>query len=741
MRKILLALQLIFVCCISLKGNEEPPIVNGWYEISTLQHLRWVSENPSSWDKNYRLMNDIDASDTRNWNDGAGLSPIGNYSINFTGKFDGNGYIIDKLYINRPNQDFIGLFGIVYGEECKIYHLGVTNSNILGLSFVGGLVGSSYASIANCYTTGKVSGTSEIGGIIGYSIGIISYSYSTNSVSGNIRIGGLIGFSSGTVENCFWDIEKSGLKTSDGGIGKTSAEMASKSTFINAHWNFKIIWKIDANVNSGYPFLDDRTIPKTTALEPTDTDDDGYINIKYFAHLVWVSENSSSWSSNFELDNDISADSTFYWESLSGFSPMGNFSKPFSGKFEGNGYKIDSLYISLSSQSFVGLFSCISFNCIISNLGISNAQIDGGSCTGGLLGYNKYGTIINCYCKGMITGKDNIGGLVGKSEFGNISKCYYSGIVLGSKDNIGGLVGWQSGIILNCFSKGNVKGQSYCTGGLVGNNNGKIASCYSNSEVVGTLSSTGGLVGSSVSTIINCYSTGSVSGNAYTGGLAGSINGIVSNCYSIGAVSGSTNTGGLVGSMTYFNVTNCFWDTESSGMTTSAGGIGLSTKEMMMKSNYLKHVWNFQAIWKIDPNVNNGYPYLDDRTIPITQSTEPFDTDDDGYINIKYLSHLVWISEKSSSWSSNFELDNDINADSTYLWDTFSGFSPIGNSIKPYTGKFEGNSYKIKNIFIYREGEENIGFFGTIGKECKINSLGIVSFDITGRYNIGGLVG
>ncbi|HNS18988.1 MAG TPA: hypothetical protein PKH24_00740 [Sedimentisphaerales bacterium] len=36
----------------------------------------------------------------------------------------------------------------------------------------------------------------------------------------------------------FWDIETSGQSTSAGGIGKTTAEMQTVSTFLDAGWDF-----------------------------------------------------------------------------------------------------------------------------------------------------------------------------------------------------------------------------------------------------------------------------------------------------------------------------------------------------------------------------------------------------------------------------------------------------------------------------------------------------------------------
>ena len=65
---------------------------NDPFQIENLDHLRWISEGPDE-DKDERfyssfiLTADIDASDTKNWNDGKGFRPIGN-SDKFSGSFD-----------------------------------------------------------------------------------------------------------------------------------------------------------------------------------------------------------------------------------------------------------------------------------------------------------------------------------------------------------------------------------------------------------------------------------------------------------------------------------------------------------------------------------------------------------------------------------------------------------------------------------------------------------------------------
>ena len=69
-------------------------------------------------------------------------------------------------------------------------------------------------------------------------------------------------------------------------------------------------------------------------------------------------------------------------------------------------------------------------------------------------------------------------------------------------------------------------------------------------------------------------------------------------CYSTGAVSGNGSVGGLVGSITFDGagggaVTDCFWDTQISGQTTSAGGTGKTTAEMQTAKTFLEAGWDF----------------------------------------------------------------------------------------------------------------------------------------------------
>jgi uncharacterized repeat protein (TIGR01451 family) len=157
----------------------------------------------------YYLANDIDCSGIANF------KPIGTSSSKFTGTFDGKGYKITNMYINRPSTNYVGLFGYTAtGSEIK--DVGLEEVNVSGKRYVGGLVGVNMGPITNSYSSGSVSGYSHVGGLVGYNYGPITNSYSSGSVSGSSRVGGLVGFVNlGTITNSY----SSGSVSGDSYVG------------------------------------------------------------------------------------------------------------------------------------------------------------------------------------------------------------------------------------------------------------------------------------------------------------------------------------------------------------------------------------------------------------------------------------------------------------------------------------------------------------------------------------------
>jgi len=117
--------------------------------------------------------------------------------------------------------------------------------------------------------------------------------------------------------------------------------------------------------------------------------------------------------------------------------------------------------------------------------------------------------------------------------------------------------------------------------------------------------------------VSNSYSTGSVTGNARVGGLVGfNDEGAVSNSYSTGSVTGNDYVGGLVGFNGYA-VINSFWDIETSGQATSAGGTGKTTAQMQDISTFSGAGWNIIAVANPDTrNLSYIWNIVDKQTYP-----------------------------------------------------------------------------------------------------------------------------
>ncbi|GEM_PF-3971503 len=161
-------------------GTEDDP-----YMIYDLHDLQGMIADLEAY---YALANDIDASETTEWNDGAGFEPIGKYSVltpyrePFIGSFDGRNHTITGLYIYRPSRRHVGFFGDV-AEEGEVRNVGVIDVNITGAREVGGLVGGNYGMVENSYVSGNVSGNTYVGGLVGRQRdGTLLNSYATVTV-------------------------------------------------------------------------------------------------------------------------------------------------------------------------------------------------------------------------------------------------------------------------------------------------------------------------------------------------------------------------------------------------------------------------------------------------------------------------------------------------------------------------------------------------------------------------------
>ena len=185
--------------------TEEEAINQGYTVIKTADELQAMKDNLSG---KYILMNDIDLSGY-NWD------AVGVYDTNpFTGELNGNGYVISNLKINKPTEDYQGLFGYVVNGTLK--NIALENVDVTGAEGVGGLAGGIQGNITNSYSTGSVTGDVAVGGLAGGILqGDITNSYSTGSVTGDGYVGGLAGIVQGDITNSYF----TGSVTGDSGVG------------------------------------------------------------------------------------------------------------------------------------------------------------------------------------------------------------------------------------------------------------------------------------------------------------------------------------------------------------------------------------------------------------------------------------------------------------------------------------------------------------------------------------------
>lgn len=293
--------------------------------------------------------------------------------------------------------------------------------------------------------------------------------------------------------------------------------------------------------------------PASTAYTPTVYTNTGagaltaYMYINNATQLNILRNTSSLWGRNFALSTNVSA------ASISGFTPIGNITTNFTGKFDGLGRYIDTVVINGTTNA--GLFGVTGATADIRNLTLYLNAISGTSNVGQLVGNNQ-GTIDGIIIvNGKVTGTGaNVGGLAGLNS-GTISNVENLGVVLGpnATNSVGGLVGQNTGTITNALSAGLVSGST--AGGLVGVNS----------------------------------ATGNVQNSFWDTGTTGKSTGVSSNAHIFQATAG------------------CY----AGGACVNGGSANLTSA-----TTYTNAGWNFTNKWGIISNVSYPYPLENFPTTP-----------------------------------------------------------------------------------------------------------------------------
>ena len=544
------------------------------YVVATPEDLLHIS---SSLDCSFVQVNDITLS-------GETVLPIGTEDTPFTGKYNGNGFIISNIVISSEDSTHIGLFGYSNGQI----------ENVV---------------LDNCFVNGYSKSSTIYGGaLLGYNNGKILNSSVSATVElaakqekANTYVGGLCGFSSGVINNCSF----SGSVTSKV-LYVSSTAYAGGICGLNTYGN------IQNCRNNGQVLAKGFTSSNSCA--------------------GGIAGESYSVISNCTNDGKVSA--TFsaitYAGGIAGKSYGASGCKN-SGEIYAN-----SQYTSTGTGLWNDTFSggIIGFNngtvSFCENTGVVHADSSTKSViAGGIAGMNSsYSTIQDSKNSGRIYceksgGETRVGGIAGSSYLNSIIKrCCNTGSVTTagnqrfSVGHGGGIVGClQYGTVFQTCNHGNISiaSDEYVPylGGIAGGSSGTIIDCYNDGSL--SLSYTpkdswedgglcGGICGYSDSTISCCYNIGKISFDEYAsvGGICGADSGQKENCFALVAYSDSTAT--------------VITDVASKEKETYTG-------------------FDFEDIWACSTENNEGRPYL---------KTQPSPNSDGWY---KERSDLVPVSE------------------------------------------------------------------------------------------------
>ena len=489
------------------------------------------------------------------------------------------------------------------------------------------------------------------------------------------------------------------------------------------------------------------------------------------------------------------------WEPIGSDANSDNAER-YNGVFKGNGHTISNLFINRTSTDGVGLFGATGTDSEVRRVGLESVNVTGKDHTGGLAG-NAYGDIRSSYTTGSVSGGGDVGGLVGYHEGADkiIASSYSNAAVTASGDRVGGLVGvLKFTSAFASYATGDVTTSGNQVGGLNGNVSfGSIVASYATGAVTGS-TDVGGLTGYvGISSVIASYATGAVTGSTDVGGLLGASglgSTITDSYWNIGTSGQTTSAGGVwkttdqlqspkvyggIYAKWNVDVDNVDKDKDPATNPDDPWDFGTASQYPALKADF---DGNGKTTWQEFGQQKRSAPPGVDH-----------DADNDGLIEITTLAQLNALrwDLNGNGGSSNpdyyavfpnpawgmgckltdhdgnpltarqpvcigyeLEADLDFNTatatdvggaividDKDAYWNGGAGWEPIGTDTPPnnYNAVFEGNGHTISNLFINRGAADYIGLFGSVDDSARIYQVGLEDVNVTGRNNVGALVG
>lgn len=444
-----------------------------------------------------------------------------------------------------------------------------------------------------------------------------------------------------------------------------------------------------------------------------------------------------------------------------GWVPIGTYSHPFKGTFDGKGRGIRSLFMpdSRVASNDSGLFGYVDGG-TIKSVRLYNSIIQGMNRVGGIVGDLSSGKVEDCYvdesCVIAATG-ETVGGLVGLAQGGSSVLGNFCAAPVGGVTRVGGLIGqvnYSAEVKNNIY--GGIKGYVTASGAagngmvsyLIGNINSSTPNVRMRNFSIASL----------VETKINdhdhlAYFVTSAN-NAITllfGGeqiTAYPTSGIVAYNNQNTSGTGYLTLNGVV----YAEKGNTL------DITLNAAGENPTFSNVSASSGTLTAVSDNQYTLALDSGDEQA-----DVTISATigdtfwtnYAAESFAAEVGHTITIATPEQLALLAKRVNSGETGFagftiKLTADI--DLKHLTDNTAvepHWMPIGTSSNPFQGIFDGQGHTISNLTI-KDGDnisQNVGLFGYVKKiilnsdDPVIQHVKLVNSSIEGRFNVGGIAG
>lgn len=658
---------------LNLNGASAAFTLNGqsYTVVHDINQLQAIGADAGSRAGRYVLAGDIDATATSSWNNGTGFAPIGTSGFDdeqFSGKLDGLGHTVKSLYINRPSQNLVGLFGVVNGGS--IQNIGLLNPQIIGADYVGALAGivqAGFVQSALIHNTfvqgGSINGNWRVAGLLGqlYTIGAtaslsLSYAEGTTVNGGGEIAGGLVAdltaanVGTASIGNSYSTGVVNGGNSSGGLVGFNSNNSGGNTLISNSYSTSKIVSAgiqgalvgqiyagggnitVDSSYASGQvtgaaaggligmqtqgggsstisnSYWDSDTTGQGNAV--------GINNSGILSNVLAVSGNGGSNPSAFDQNSYANLNFGSNWFTVSGQTrPM--LRAFLNASSSGNNSIIIPVNTLYQLQAMgMNMGNSYRYN-LTQNIDASATQA---SVTAGIAG--NYSDVwggkgfsplasVGIKMQAGLDGSSHIISRLGINRPGATGVGLIAGAVINTIKNIG-------------LQDVSIVGGQY-TGALIGYGiQVAVDNSFATGHVTGSNVYAGGLIGlnDGASIISNSYTDVDMHGDYYVGGLLGYNAGTLLNSYASGSVTATTSyTGGLVALNNGGTVTNSYWDTVSTGQSTSeGGGTGISTAQLQSLSTFTG--WNIDAqpgtgtTWRIYDGY--GGPLLRSFLIPLT---------------------------------------------------------------------------------------------------------------------------